>query len=192
MGYTERITQGEAEIIGFYPVLSGVPGIIPEVAVPLLRFSDVPEVGDTVALHVARSPIIEAHWPELMILRGIHDTTYFEYPRLASMVVVADGAPHRVTEWIFRHDGWPAFLDAFEGADLGDDAVDVATALGALLQPMADPAGIHPAPLVPREVPGGLEVTLSASPNWLIVLVMRLNEGRITDLSIDQHRPETP
>ncbi len=192
LGYTATVSKNGAEILGFYPVLSGVPDIVPEVAVPLLRFSDAPDIGGTVALHVARSAVLEAHWPGRMILRGVHDTTHFEYPRLASLVVVADGVPHRVTEWLFRHDGWPEFLATFEGAQLGDDSADVAVALAAMLQPMADPAGIHPAPLVARHVAGGLEVTLSASPNWLVVLAMGLEQGRLTDLSIVQRRPETP
>jgi hypothetical protein len=188
-GYTHRVTCEDTEILGFYVVLSGAPDIVPPVAVPLLSFTDVPEIGGTRGLHVARSVVLEAHWPGRMILRGVHDTTWLEYPRVASLVVVDGEQALRVTEWLLSHDGWPSFLATFAGAQLGEDAEAVATALGALLQPMVDPARISTVPIAPRGVPGGLEVTLSASPNWLVVLVLRLDNGRLTGLSMDQRRP---
>ena len=63
-----------------------------------------------------------------------------------------------------------------------------ALALGALIQPMTDPAHLHTVPLAAQPVAGGIEVLLTQSLNWPIVLSLTLTSGRLTWLTLDQRR----
>lgn len=191
LGVPSRYRQGDAEILGFYLVLSEGPDIVPEAAATLLRFEDDAEMGGASSLHVARAPALESHWPGALILRGLHPATQPEGPEVMSLVAVVDGQPRRVVAWSHTRDGWQEFLALFEGAQLGEDADEVALALGALLQPMVEPGSAHPGPLAVRAVAGGLDVVLSASAEGSVVLSLGLDDGQLVGLTL-AHRSLRP
>ncbi len=160
------VGPGGGQNIAFHPILSGLPDIAPEAAMEALAMRDLDTVEGASRVDVVDVEILRRLFPDMMVLRGTHRTSYLEYPIVQSLLVVAEAGaePVRVVDHLFQSDDWDLLLEQFAGADLSgeQDGLELAWVLAALVQQMFDGATIaNPNALRPRLLDGAVEVLVA-------------------------------